>query len=107
MSLPVDAFSVLVFDLAHMGEPDAERRVDGFATVTAARAYAEARIRASVEELRAKEQTPCPVLGDGFRGRDQLDRYIATPASIEEQDWAALAPVPPTGRCMNGQARLL
>ncbi|WP_119392328.1 hypothetical protein [Taklimakanibacter lacteus] len=105
-----DAFSVLVLDLAHMGEPGAERRVDGFATLSAARAYAEARIRASVEELRVTDQTPaelrslwhvygedCLVLDNGFRGRDHLDRYIATPATALEQDWPALAPAPQSG----------
>ena len=110
MSLAADAFSVLVFDLAHTGEPEAEGRVEGFPTVAAARAYAEARIRASVEELRANDQTPaelrslclvygedCPVLDDGFCGRDHLDRYVATPATIQEQDWPALAPAPQPG----------
>ena len=104
MSPAADAFSVLVFDLAHTGEPEAEGRVEGFPTVAAARAYAEARIRASVEELRANDQTPaelrsfwhvygedCLVL-NGFCGGDHLDRYVATPATIQKQDWPALAP---------------
>jgi hypothetical protein len=98
-------FAVLVFDMARTGEPDGERVVNGFATVEAARAYAEARIRASVEELRAEGQDfatlrslwhlygeDCCVLGDTFKGSDSLDRYIAVPASKAEYDWPALAP---------------
>ena len=49
-------FSVLVFDMAHTGKPDGEHLVSGFATREAARAYSEARVRASVEELRKPGQ---------------------------------------------------
>jgi hypothetical protein len=100
-----DGFSVLVFDMAHTGEPDGERVIDGFATVEAARAYAEARVRDSVEELRQPGQTPeylrslwhvygedCAVLGDGWRGREQLDLYIAVPATASEREWSKLTP---------------
>lgn len=101
-------FSVLIFDMALTGEPDGERRIDGFATPAAARAYAEARMRSSVEELRSDNQTAaelsslwhiygedCVVLGDDFKGRDHLARYIATPATPEECDWPSLAPSQP------------
>jgi len=97
MSPAADAFSVLVFDLAHTGEPEAERRVEGFPTVAAARAYAEARIRANDQtpaELRSFWHVygeDCLVL-NGFCGGDHLDRYVATPATIQKQDWPALAP---------------
>lgn len=97
--------AVLVFDMARTGEPDGERVVDGFVSVDAARAYAEARVRASVEELRANGQGPdalrslwhiygedCVVIGGGYSGRDHLDRYIAMPADPDETDWPSLAP---------------
>lgn len=98
-------FSVLVYDMARTGEPDGERRVEGFSTAAAARAYAEARMRASIEELRTANQAAaelsrlwhiygedCVVLDGSFSGRDNLDRYIATPATPEDCDWLALAP---------------
>lgn len=96
---------MLVFDMGRTGEPDGERLVSGFATVEAARAYAEARVRASVEELRKPNQSAaelrslwhiygedCSVLGDAWKGREQLDLYIALPATPAECDWAALTP---------------
>jgi hypothetical protein len=95
--------------MALTGEPDGERRIDGFATLAAAQAYAEARMRASVEELRSENQTAselsslwriygedCVVLGGGFKGRDHLARYVATPAMPEQCDWASLAPPQPS-----------
>jgi hypothetical protein len=101
-------FSVLVFDMARTGEPDGERQIDGFSTAAAARAYAEARMRASLEELRTENQTAselstlwhiygedCVVLDGSFSGRDNLAHYIATPATPEACDWPALAPTRP------------
>jgi hypothetical protein len=103
--MAVQTFSVLVFDMAHTGEPDGEHTIDGFASVDAARAYAEARVRSSVEELRAPNRSAadlrrlwhiygedCTVLGGAFSGRDHLDRYIAEPAGPAEIDWPSLAP---------------
>ena len=103
-----EAYSVLVFDMARTGEPDGERRVDGFATFEAARAYAEARMRASIEDLRTENQTAaelshlwhiygedCIVMGGGYSGRDHLAGYIELRASAEECDWPALAPTRP------------
>lgn len=99
-----DTFGVLVFDMAHAGEPDGERIVPGFATLAEARAYAEARIRSSVEELRAGARSSaelrslwhlygedCSVIGDTQSTTD-IDLYIAVPATRVETDWAALTP---------------
>jgi len=98
-------FSVLVFDMACNGEPDGERRVCGFSSVEAARIYAETRVRASLEELRKPGQSEaelrslwylygedCSVLGDSWKGHEQIDFYIAIPATPDECDWAALTP---------------
>src|SRR5262249_16700776 len=99
------SFAVLVIDMAHTGDEDGSSVVDGFASFEAARAYAEARTRASLEELRGKDQPAaarpsrwhlyggaCRVMGGGFGGRDRLDDYIARPASAAECDWPRLAP---------------
>lgn len=52
---PTKASPSWFFDMARTAEPDGECRVDGFATLEAARAYAEARVRASIEELRYRD----------------------------------------------------
>lgn len=98
-------FTVLVLDKAHAGEPDGERIVPGFATLAAATDYAVARVRDSVEELRAADQDAaklralwqvygeeCVVIGASVRGGDLLDLFIAEPASPAERDWKALVP---------------
>lgn len=92
--------------MAHTGAADGEWTVPGFADVAAARVYAEARIRASIEELRKPGQTvaelrslwflygeDCSVIGDdGFKDRDMLDLYLAIAATPDECDWPALTP---------------
>ena len=98
-------WSVIVFDMAHTGEPDGEHLIPGFETPEKARAYAEARVRASVEEMRQPGLTPeqirrlwllfgedCAVAGHGPGFADLLDRFIATPATPADCDWPALAP---------------
>lgn len=108
MSGASNTYSVLVFDMARTGEPEGEHLVSGFPTVEAARAYAEARVRSSVEELRKPGIAAsdlrslwhlygedCSVLGDSFKGREKLDFYIAGPASPAECDWPSLAPAGP------------
>ncbi|HTV68986.1 MAG TPA: hypothetical protein VMF90_10650 [Rhizobiaceae bacterium] len=99
------SFSVLVFDMSRTGEPDGERLVNGFETIEAARAYAEARVRSSIEELRSDGQSwdelrslwhiygeDCSVLGDTYKGRENLHRYIAEPATPEQTAWSSLTP---------------
>ena len=98
-------FAVLVFDMVKTGEPDGERLVSGFDTLDAATAYAIARVRASVEELRKPGITAvelrqlwhiygedCSVLNANVRGSDLLDDFIATPATPVECNWQVLAP---------------
>lgn len=100
-------WSVLVFDMARTGEPDGERIVSGFDSLAAASAYAEARMRASVEELRGRGTSAdelrrlwhiygedCVVLGEP-RDDGRLDRCIAEPAGAQDCDWASLAPKRP------------
>ena len=74
-------FTVLVFDMAKTGAPDGEHLVSGFETLDEASAYAIARVRASVEELRKPGIAPaelrqlwhiygedCSVLNANVRG---------------------------------------
>ena len=106
-----NGFSVLVFDMSRTGEADGERLISGFESMEAARAYCEARVRASVEELRSPGQPAsalrsmwyiygedCRPIGIDWRGSDDLDRYIAEPATAEQTDWPALAPRPAGGK---------
>jgi hypothetical protein len=101
-------YAVLVIDMAHTGDEDGGRLIAGFAGIAEARAYAEARPRASVEELRAENQSAgdlrtlwhlygedCLVVGGGFSGREALDHYRAHPARAAECEWARLAPTAP------------
>lgn len=100
-------YSVLVFDMARTGEPDGEHLVRGFRNLETAQAYAQARVRASVEELRkpgisAAELSTlwhiygedCAVIGDGYRGKEWLQLYIEEPATPAETDWKTLEPKP-------------
>lgn len=102
---PQKTYSVLVLDMARSHDDDDNRAVDGFASEAAARAYAEARTRASVEELRGDGNSAdairrlwylygedCLVVGGAYRGSDALDGYIATPADPNTLDWPALTP---------------
>lgn len=99
--------AVLVFDMARTGEPDGEHLVRGFRNLETAQAYAQARVRASVEELRkpgissAELSTlwhiygeDCAVVGDGYRGKEWLQYYIDEPATPAETAWKALEPQP-------------
>ena len=106
MPPPADPpFSVLVFDMAKTAEPDGEHLVRGFPTLETATAYAIARVRASVEELRKPGIAgaelrqlwhiygeDCSVLTADVRGSDLHDDFIATPATPAECDWQTLAP---------------
>ncbi|QPC94256.1 hypothetical protein [Mesorhizobium sp. INR15] len=98
-------FTVLVFDMARTGKPDGEHQISGFGTLEDATAYAIARVRGSVEELRKPGITAaelrqfwsihgedCTVLNSPVRGSDLLDLFVATPAAPAERNWQALAP---------------
>lgn len=95
----------MVLDMARTGRSDGERIISGFETLEAATAYAIARVRASVEELRGPEMPAdelrrlwaifgedCRVLDSPVRAGDLLEMFIATPAQAGECDWPALAP---------------
>jgi hypothetical protein len=101
-------YAVLVFDMGRTGAADGERLIPGFPDLATAAAYAEARTRASVEELRKPGISPaelrslwhiygedCSVLGGGFRASDRLSDYIANPATPDQCDWAGLLPKSP------------
>jgi len=98
-------YSVLVFDMAHTGEPDGEHLVRGFRDLETAQAYAQARVRASVEDLRKPGVTAtelsrlwhiygedCVVIDGGYRGTEWLRLYIDEPATPDEIDWSTMEP---------------
>lgn len=99
-------FSVLVMDMYHYMDKDEETMVGGFKTFEAAREYARRRTRDSVEEERPASTSPkdlhdrwfmfgedCMVIGGKkYSGEEELDFFIANPATPEERDWASLQP---------------
>lgn len=102
---PQRTHSVLVLDMARSGDADDGRLVHGFATAAEARRYAEARTRASVEELRGENTTAaelrtlwylygedCLVIDGDYRGSAELQLYIDMPAEAAELDWRMLTP---------------
>jgi hypothetical protein len=97
-------FTVTVIDMYH---PDEERIIKGFATLECAREYARRRTRDSLEELRNSVPSvedlghqwhtfgeDCCVIGDTYCGAQEIDFFIANPATTEERDWATLTPDP-------------
>ena len=101
------AYDVLIVDMAHHGE---DYVVRGFPTRELRVEYARRRVRATVEELRAPGITPeklkaqwfvfgedAMVLGadPSYSGSDQLDYFIAQPATPEEIDWQAIRKIAP------------
>jgi hypothetical protein len=101
-------WSVLVLDMFNYMDPeDGEQLVEGFESLEAANEYARRRVRSSVEEMRPTANDAegirsqwfmfgedCVVIGGGYKGLDELDDYIANPATPEEIDWASLTPDP-------------
>lgn len=93
--------------MSKTGDPEGERLVAGFRDEAAAQAYAEARVRDSIEELR-KPGIPtaelstlwhiygedCVVIDGAYRGSHHLARYLVTPATPAERAWSALTPTP-------------
>lgn len=98
-------FSVRVLDLFHYMDEDAERVISGFATLELAREYARRRTRDSLEEQRpgstdaedlrrrwAMFGEDCLVVGDSYSGADEVDAFVAQPATAAERDWVSLSP---------------
>ena len=96
-------FSVLVYDMYDYGEV---ATVDGFKSFESAREYARRRTRDSVENERpastdAKDLhdrwfmfgEDCQVIGgEEYSGEDDLDFFIANPATPGERNWLSLTP---------------
>ena len=93
-------YSVRIIDMAHYMDEDEERMVGGFESFEAAKAYARNRVRSSVEELRAPDQSPqdlrrlwytfgedAVVVGgeESYRGSHDLDEFIERRPATGEQ----------------------
>jgi hypothetical protein len=96
-------YSVLIIDMSY----DEEKNfvVEGFQSVGLANEFARRRVRDSVEELRASNQTSedlrrlwhtfgegASVLGGEprYAGSHELDYFIEHPAAHDERDWQAI-----------------
>ncbi|MEW6128712.1 MAG: hypothetical protein AB1757_16855 [Acidobacteriota bacterium] len=98
------SYAVLIIDMAHYRETESELLISGFPSREEAIEYARRRLRSSVEELRAMNQSAAElrrlwsIYGEdamvieeaGYKGSSELDFFIAHPASAEEQDWQAI-----------------
>ena len=111
-------FSVVVLDMFHYMDPDEKTTVSGFPTFELAREYARRRTRDSLEEQRPASTTTedlrdrwycfgedCLVIGGSYSGRDELDYFIAHPATVEERDWVSLTPDPEMRRRLQAVRR--
>ena len=100
-------YSVLVIDNFAVPDPDAARLIHGFTTWEAAVLYARRRTWDSVEEFRrpgsdvraeflrfGESCSASGALGEEktYRARDELDYFLAHPASKEQRDWSSLTP---------------
>jgi hypothetical protein len=95
-----EGYSVLVIDMTY--DPEKHFVIAGFPTVDLANEFARRRVRDSVEELRAANQTreelrrmwhtfgeDASVLGGEphYAGYHELDFFIDHPATAAERDW--------------------
>lgn len=109
IALPSDqSYDVLVIDNGHVPDEGASHLVGGFASWEAAVEYARRRTRDSVEEFRRQDQAAeqlraeflhfgesCSVNGMDdrhYRARDELDYFVANPATDEQRDWGSIGP---------------
>jgi hypothetical protein len=111
-------WSVLVIDMFAYMDSGSEFTVSGFQRPEDAIEYARRRVRSSVEEMRPTASDAegirsqwfmfgedCVVIGGGYKGLDELDYYIANPATPEEIDWMSLEPDPMKREMLCGIAR--
>ena len=101
-------YRVLVIDNYHVPDDDAAHSVGPFPTWEQAVEYARRRTWDSVEECREADPHPdsvrsqfymfgesCSVHGDGgkrYSARDELDYFVANPATKEQRSWVQLQP---------------
>ncbi len=94
-------YRVVVIDMFHTPDPDEDITYVGFPTAEDAAAFARARVRDSIETLRAEGKDGEDLrsswfsfgedaVTDLFRGLDALDEFIASPATPAERDWESI-----------------
>lgn len=102
---PRQAYSVLVCDLFNYQVEKEEFVVERFPSLDQAREFARRWVRSSVEDWRGKYRWPeehrqlwflfgedAVVIEDDYAGSDELDLFLAEPASETETDWQATLP---------------
>ena len=99
-----ERYSVLIIDMYHYQDPDAEYQIDGFPTFELACEFARRWVRDSLEEQRKPNQSKqdlresWTMFGEGavvlggkhYAGSDELDFFINNPATGDERDWKAI-----------------
>ncbi len=94
-------YSVRIIEMSHYHDPDNERDHDGFPSAELAKEFARRWVRDSLEELRKPGQTAEELremwfifgedaFTEGYKGSDELDYFIAHPATAEECDWESV-----------------
>jgi hypothetical protein len=103
---PPATWSVRVLDMFnYMDSEDGEETVAGFLQPEDAIEYARRRMRSSLEEQRPSAVDAedlrdrwfsfgedCIAIGTGYKALEELDYFIAHPATPNEIDWVALEP---------------
>ncbi len=99
-----ESYSVLIIEMSRYMDEEGEREVRGFATWELAREFAQRWVRDSLEEQRRPGQS-CEQLrkmwlmfgddavvigGASYAASDELDYFIANPATREERDWQSI-----------------
>jgi hypothetical protein len=98
-------WAVLVMDMFHYHDPDAEIEVGGFTTQRQAVEYAIRRTRDGIEHLRRECVTHeelqekwwrfgecCAVIGGNYDSEADVPEFVRHPATTEQRDWLSLTP---------------
>lgn len=97
-----DQHNVVIIDMYQAPDPGNDSTTyRGFPDQATAIAFASARMRDSVEELRRTGMNPKDLRAEwltfgvdaitaGFKGMDHLDGFIAEPATPEQRDWQSI-----------------
>jgi hypothetical protein len=109
-------FEVIVFDMFDYGEKE---YVGDFPTFKQAKEYARRRIRDSLENERPQSKDAadlkdrwfsfgedCSVVAGNYKSEDELDFFIAHPATPAERDWLSLDPRPQLRPALKRQAQV-
>ncbi|MFX0101568.1 MAG: hypothetical protein ACFFCS_18475 [Candidatus Hodarchaeota archaeon] len=96
-------YSVLIIDMYHYQDDDANYQIDGFPTLELAIEFARRWTRDSLEDQRKPGQSrddlrkmwymfgeDAMVIGGDYSGSSELDFFLDNPATPGERDWQAI-----------------